>query len=114
MSIIGFYSGESMHYDIQKRLIVLAVIMGTIFVFIFAKVLYLTVFSSEIFKNREAMFIYRNISIEAPRGDIKDRYGRLLAGNRPGFNVYISNNTKIPVEKQSGYIQNVLSVLKKK
>lgn len=113
MSIIGFYSGESMHYDIQKRLIVLAVIMGTIFVFIFAKVLYLTVFSSEIFKNREAMFIYRNISIEAPRGDIKDRYGRLLAGNRPGFNVYISNNTKIPVEKQSGYIQNVLSVLKK-
>lgn len=36
--------------------------------------------------------IFKSISLAAPRGEIRDRYGRLLAGNRPSFTVQIMKN----------------------
>ncbi|ABW19302.1 penicillin-binding transpeptidase domain-containing protein [Alkaliphilus oremlandii] len=36
--------------------------------------------------------IFKNIPISAPRGEIRDRYGKLLAGNRPSFTVQIMRN----------------------
>ncbi len=39
--------------------------------------------------------IVKSISISAPRGEIRDRYGRSLAANRPSFSVEISKNEMI-------------------
>ncbi|HZJ76108.1 MAG TPA: penicillin-binding transpeptidase domain-containing protein, partial [Oscillospiraceae bacterium] len=36
--------------------------------------------------------IFKNIPLSAPRGEIKDKYGRLLAGSRPSFTVQIMRN----------------------
>ncbi|KAB3535913.1 penicillin-binding protein [Alkaliphilus pronyensis] len=36
--------------------------------------------------------IFKSIPLTAPRGEIRDRYGRLLAGNRPSFTVQFIKN----------------------
>lgn len=36
--------------------------------------------------------IFKNIPLSAPRGEIRDKYGRLLAGSRPSFTVQIMRN----------------------
>jgi len=36
--------------------------------------------------------IFKHIPISAPRGEIRDRYGKLIAGNRPSFTVQIMRN----------------------
>ncbi len=36
--------------------------------------------------------IFKNIPLSAPRGEIRDKYGKLLAGSRPSFTVQIMRN----------------------
>ncbi len=56
--------------------------------------------------------IFKNIPISAPRGEIRDRYGKLLAGNRPSFTVQIMRN-EIDSDKINEVSLNVLNILEK-
>ena len=46
---------------------------------------------------------YKELPIKAPRGEIRDRYGRLLAGNKNSFTVQVSGNgiNKLNSKKES-------------
>ena len=52
----------------------------------------------------------RSIYVEAPRGEIFDRYGRLLAGNRQSFSVRISGSG-LSKEELNSNIQTLIGIL---
>lgn len=56
--------------------------------------------------------IFKNIPLSAPRGEIRDRYGKLLAGNRPSFTVQIMRN-EIDSNKINEVSLNLVSILER-
>ena len=72
--------------SIIRNLIIIA------FVFIFAKIIYITTFKYEHYTELAENKTYKELVIKAPRGEIRDRYGRLLAGNKNLFTVQVSGD----------------------
>ena len=62
------------------------------FVVILVKILYMTTFKYEHYTELAENKTYKQLLIKAPRGEIKDRYGRLLAGNKNLFTVQVSGD----------------------
>ncbi len=58
----------------------------------------LTIVEGEKYKELSDNTRIKKIPISAPRGELRDRYGRLLAGNRPSFTVQIMKNELIDGE----------------
>src|SRR5699024_6566806 len=56
------------------------------------KILYMTTFKYEHYTEMAENKTYKQLLIKAPRGEIKDRYGRLLAGNKNLFTVQVSGD----------------------
>ena len=52
----------------------------------------------------------RSIYVEAPRGEIYDRYGRLLAGNKQSFSVRISGSG-LSKEELNSNIETLIKIL---
>ena len=59
---------------------------------ILVKILYMTTFKYEHYTELAENKTYKQLLIKAPRGEIKDRYGRLLAGNKNLFTVQVSGD----------------------
>lgn len=72
--------------SIIKNLILVA------FVVILVKILYMTTFKYKHYTDLAENKTYKQLLIKAPRGEIKDRYGRLLAGNKNLFTVQVSGD----------------------
>lgn len=66
----------------------------------------------EEYRVRAENSIFKTIPTSAPRFEIKDRYGRLLAGNRPSFAVQIMKNEVID-EKINEVSLNVINILER-
>lgn len=101
-----------MKYNIQRRFVIFYVVLSLVFFVMIAKIMYLTVFSEDVFSKREASFIYKKIEIKAPRGEIRDRNGRLLAGNRPSFNVQVTKDTSVSQEDQNKMFYRLSKILR--
>jgi penicillin-binding protein 2 len=54
----------------------------------------------------------KSVYTSAPRGEILDRYGRLLAGNRPSFTVQFSQGN-LDDETLNNQVATVMSILDK-
>ncbi|MDR0879532.1 MAG: penicillin-binding protein [Clostridioides sp.] len=74
------------------RLVTIRKVMIIAFIVIFAKILYMTTVKHAHYAELAENKTYKKLSIEAPRGEIKDRYGRLIAGNKNLFTVQISSD----------------------
>ena len=72
--------------SIIKNVILLA------FVVILVKILYMTTFKYDHYTELAENKTYKQLLIKAPRGEIRDRYGRLLAGNKNLFTVQVSGD----------------------
>ena len=72
--------------SIIKNLVLVA------FVVIIVKILYMTTFKYEYYTELAENKTYKELTIKAPRGEIRDRYGRLLAGNKNLFTVQVSGD----------------------
>ncbi|MDU6249891.1 MAG: penicillin-binding protein, partial [Paeniclostridium sordellii] len=59
---------------------------------IFIKIAYMTTFKHEHYDDIAKTKTYKEIPVKAPRGEIKDRYGRTIATNRNSFTVQISRD----------------------
>lgn len=98
-----------------ERLVTIRRIVVIVFIVIFAKILYMTTVKyghySELAENKT----YKRLLIEAPRGEIKDRYGRLLAGNTNSFTVQISGNdlNKNGADKANEIALDLIELLEK-
>lgn len=74
------------------RLSMIKNVILVIFVVIFLKILYFTVLKHDHFLELAENKTYKHLTIKAPRGEIRDRYGRLLAGNKNLFTVQVSGD----------------------
>ena len=74
-------------FSIIRNVIIIA------FIIIIGKIIYMTTYEYEYYNEQAQNKTFRNISIEAPRGDIRDKYGKLIAGTTNIFTVQISGNT---------------------
>ena len=74
------------------RLSIIKNIILVAFVVILVKILYMTTFKYEHYTEMAENKTYKQLLIKAPRGEIKDRYGRLLAGNKNLFTVQVSGD----------------------
>ena len=86
--------------SIIKNLILVA------FVVILVKILYMTTFKYEHYTELAENKTYKQLLIKAPRGEIKDRYGRLLAGNKNLFTVQVSGDEIKRKDSNGKYIAN--------
>lgn len=102
-----------MKYNMQSRFTAFFIAVILVFSAMSLKMAYLTIFSGELFSTREASFIYKKIEVKAPRGEIRDRHGRLLAGNRPSFNVQMLRNSSLKQKEQNDMILKTVTILRK-
>ncbi len=62
----------------------------TLMTFLFVRLFTLTVVEGSEWEKKAESISIKRVYTSAPRGEILDRYGRLLAGNRPSFTVFFS------------------------
>ena len=62
----------------------------TLMAFLFVRLFTLTVVEGSEWEKKAESISIKRVYTSAPRGEILDRYGRLLAGNRPSFTVFFS------------------------
>lgn len=84
---------------LSKRLMYILRFIIFICILLCLRILYLNVVEGEYYENIEKSSIYKNIVIPAPRGEIRDKNGILLAGSKPVFTVSISKNDNITKEE---------------
>lgn len=99
----------------QEAIIIVTAIMFAVLVF---RLFYLTVIEGDKYRemsdNRRIKTVYET----APRGEIRDRHGRLLAGNIPSFTVQIlkdelmrGNQTDLDIKKRNERLLTLIRIL---
>ena len=77
---------------IIERFKVIKIFLLCAFVVIIAKMVYMNVVQHEYYTSLAENKTYKEVTIKAARGEIRDRYGRLLAGNTNSFVVQVSSD----------------------
>ncbi|HZK57713.1 MAG TPA: penicillin-binding transpeptidase domain-containing protein [Clostridia bacterium] len=77
---------------LEDRYNVVFLIFAIIIVAIVLRLAALMIVEGQNYREQAENRIFKNIPLSAPRGEIRDRYGRLLAGSRPSFTVQIMRN----------------------
>ena len=70
--------------------------MGILFAILLTGMAYQQLFQFNTHREKEARQNYRRILLPGPRGNVYDRDGRLMVGNRPVFNAVVSLNELRP------------------
>ena len=81
--------GGGSETDIQQRVPWIAAFIVLVFAVFFARLFQLQVIQSDDLRLRSLHNSVRTLRVEAPRGDIVDRDGRILAATRPAFGVQL-------------------------
>ncbi|QUH26058.1 penicillin-binding transpeptidase domain-containing protein [Serpentinicella alkaliphila] len=97
---------------LEDRYNVAILVFGIICIIILLRLMSIMIVRGEEYRIQAENSIFKTIPTSAPRFEIKDRYGRLLAGNRPSFAVHIMKNEIID-EKINEVALNVISILEK-
>jgi penicillin-binding protein 2 len=79
--------GGGSESDIQQRVPWIAAFIVLVFLVFFGRLFQLQVIQSDDLRLRSLHNSVRTLRVEAPRGDIVDRDGRILAATRPAFGV---------------------------
>lgn len=97
---------------LNDRFNVAIVAFGVISLIILLRLTTIMIVRGEEYRVQAENSIFKTIPTSAPRFEIKDRYGRLLAGNRPSFAVHIMKNEVID-EKLNEVSLNIINILDK-
>ena len=83
---------KNMELNIEKRFQLMYLFICVIFIGLFFRMGYMTIIQGDDYYSVAENKVYKKIESQAPRGEIRDRNGLLIAGNRPSFAVLISQN----------------------
>jgi len=78
--------------EIAERLTIIAVVIALVFGIFFVRLFQLQLILSDDLRLRSQRNYVRSVRLEAPRGDILDREGRVLVTTRPAFGVGVIPN----------------------
>lgn len=95
----------------QNRLIVLYVVIGVLFIILAVKLFTLQIINGEFYNSQVKATTLQEVVVNAPRGNIYDRYGIPLATNKSSFTVNI--DASISVENQDDIFVKLISLLEK-
>ena len=76
----------------RNRLFVLIMISVVMAVILMAATIKLQIVQGEYYKQVASTRTYKTTTVKAPRGEITDRYGRVLAGNKSASSIIIDYN----------------------
>lgn len=91
-----------------SRLFVLAVVMLVLFSILLGRVFSLQIVNGSAYQDKFEMLSKKQLSVEATRGNIYDRQGRLLAYNELAYSVIISDQYKSS-SKKNGLLNDELA-----
>jgi len=74
-----------------ERAAVVVVLVAVLFVLCIIRLFNLQVINGEEYRKISEDKLYMSMSVKAPRGEILDRYGSVLVGNRTGFSVQVKD-----------------------
>ncbi len=106
-------------HSYQRRLKILSIIIVGIFIFFMGSFWYIQIIQEAKYRKLSQHNYLRIVPLKAPRGNIYDRNGVLLASNRPSFNITLFRNKtylaphRLEVVAQhmgvkANYLQNLL------
>lgn len=84
---------------LERRLAVFALVLILSFLALSSRLAYLQVAKADYYSELSQQNRLRILTISAPRGNIYDRYGQILATNRPSFAVSLMPLTKADMDK---------------
>ncbi len=96
--------------SIHKRLKIVSIIVAILFLFIILKVFYIQFFSYKKLNKLASSLWNRNLPIEANRGIIYDRNGKVLAGNITTTSLVLIPNQIKDKEKAASQLAEILNV----
>jgi len=94
----------------SNRLNIIKLITLMIFIFMIFKLADLQIVKGDYYKQRSETVRTRNINITANRGNIVDRYGKILAGNKQSYSLSILK-TDVPDETVNDIALAVVNIL---
>jgi len=96
--------------NLKDRYVVTLVAFLIVFSIIVLRLASIMIVQGEAYREEAENRIFKSIPLKAPRGEIRDRYGRLLAGNRPSFTVQIMKN-EIVDDKLNEVLIKIINIL---
>ncbi len=84
-----YYRPDSAQENLQRRIAVLGIIMMITFAVLFSRLWFMQIVSGNDYRKKAEGNRIREISVEAPRGRILDRNGRVLVKNRNALTISI-------------------------
>ena len=94
----NFYETNSLWFEIKKkftdRLFVLYFVVCIMFLILFSRLFFMQIINGEKYLNELAENIVRKINVKAPRGNIYDRFGRVIAKNKLVYNIKFDSGIK--------------------
>ena len=95
---------------LKDRYNIISLVFAVIIVVIILRLMVLMIVEGQNYREQAENRIFKNIPLGAPRGEIRDKYGRLLAGSRPSFTVQIMRN-EIDSEKMNTVALKLVNIL---
>ena len=95
---------------LKDRYNIILFVFAIIIVIIILRLAALMIVEGQNYREQAENRIFKNIPLGAPRGEIRDKYGRLLAGSRPCFTVQIMRN-EIDSEKMNAVALKLINIL---
>lgn len=104
--------------NIPLRLDIVLIVTAFLFVLLAGRLFYMTIVEGDKYREIADKRRIKTIYDTAPRGEIRDRHGRLLAGNIPSFTVQVlkdelmrSNQTKDEIKKRNETLLTLIRLL---
>lgn len=101
-----------MFKKLKDRYNVIILIFSIVFLIIQFRLATIMVVRGEEYRQEAENRIFKTIPLPAARGEIRDRYGRLLAGNRPSFTIQMMKNEVVD-EKINEIALTLINILEK-
>lgn len=95
---------------VNDRFIIIRNILLVVFSVILAKILYMAVFKYEHYTELAENKTYKELPIKAPRGDIRDKNGKILATTKNQFIVQVSADGINKVDSNKNNMANEISL----
>lgn len=99
--------------NIQKRYKIISIFSVVLFALLTMRLATLTIAKGDHFRQISENMRIKDIYVTAPRGEIRDRNGILLAGNKPMFTLQILKDEfgGVKVDEKNEYLLNVITLL---
>ncbi len=101
-----------MRYNKAMRLFVIGIIVVIMFSLCLVRLINLQIINGSNLRKVSEDKLYMSMSVKAPRGNILDRYGNVLATNKQGYSIRIQK-TDMSREELSEVIKNLMKLLAK-